>query len=144
MKIKRLSEVICSVALLATVPCSIVFAHTAGGPIGAAASATAVAAVICYDDSDHLVVQIEDLSPPQPGMFMSLQVAKGINMTNVTDPVSGDGQASPAVALKGGNGEYRISANKTAEGGRQISVTYHCENSGNAHTGTEIELLQAQ
>lgn len=141
---KHLNKVLCSVAIMAAVPCGAVFAHTAGGPIGAAASATDVAAVTCYDNSDHLTVQIEDRSAPVPGLLVSLQVAKGINMTNTTDPVSGDGQASPAVSLKGGNGEYRISANKTAEGGREISVVYHCEDSGGGHTGTEIELLQAQ
>jgi hypothetical protein len=118
-------------------------AHDAAGVIdsgGNNASSTDFAAVNCFNDGsgppDHLAIQIEDLSPPVPGMLMSMQVSKDRQMTNVTDPTSGDGNASPFGIVKGGAGQYLISATKTAAGLRNFKVTFHCRTSGNDHTGT--------
>lgn len=122
---------------------SVALSHTAGGPLdfsGVGASATDLVSVDCFNDSngeaDHLVAQVEDLSPPVPGLMVSLQITKDNKMINTTDTISSDGSASPAVNLHGGNGSYRISVNKTGPGVRNINVTYHCETSSNVHTGT--------
>ena len=39
-------------------------------------------------------------------------------MTNASDPVSGDADAGPGAQLWGGNGNYYLSASKTAAGAR--------------------------
>lgn len=102
----------------------------------------------CFDDgngvADRLIVQIEDNSPPLAGLFVSMQVLKDNKITNITDPVSGDGVASPSAILSAGSGSYLISVNKTKAGTRLINVSYHCETKGGIHTGTDISLLQAQ
>ncbi len=128
-----------------------VMAHTAGGPIDAAgnnAHATDYGYISCYDDgngpAEYLLVQIEDGSPPVPGLLVSLQVFKDNKMINVTDPISGDGVPSVPVKLQGKNGTYNIAINKTAAGKRDFSVTYHCETSGDIHTGTDIGVFQLQ
>lgn len=123
-------------------------AHTAGGPIGFDASATDLAAVHCFNDGngepDNLTINIEDLSPPQPGLLMSMQVFKGDKMTNITDTISGDGKPSASVSLKAGKGTYFISVNKTGAGVRTFSATWHCNTSNNLHTGSEVDVLQIQ
>jgi len=82
-------------------------AHSAGAtidPAGNNASATDLAQVICYDDgdgpTDHLYIQIQDNSPPVPGLLVSAQVYKDSHMTNVTDTVSGDANPSLAGQVK--------------------------------------------
>lgn len=129
----------------------VVYGHTAGTTLdagGGNASATDLASVNCYDDGggapDHLAIQVEDQSAPVPGLLVNMQAFKGQKMTNVTDPVSGDGNASPVGILRGGAGAYLISVNKTAAGARAFSVTYHCEASGGAHTGTDVSVYQLQ
>ncbi|MCX7088718.1 MAG: hypothetical protein NTV00_11765 [Methylococcales bacterium] len=149
MKNTALKQIMVATALLLGASyTSMALAHTAGGPIGATAGATDLAAVQCYDDgngsADHLVIQIEDFSAPVAGLLMSMQASKGIQMINITDTVSGDGNTSPAGILRGGDGEYRISVNKSNVGTRSFSVTYHCETIGNTHTGTDINALQLQ
>ena len=137
--------------LLAVGHANVTLAHSAGGAIDAAgtnANATDLAAVTCYDDGDgpaaYLFVQIQDQSAPLQGLLMSIHIQKGLQMTTSTDAVSGDATASPGATLNGGNGIYYISATKTAAGTRIFTVTYHCMTSGNAHTGTDITLYQAQ
>ncbi len=127
-------------------------AHTAGGPIDGAgnnASATDYAIVSCYDDgdgpTDHLYMQIEDTSPPVPGMIMSFQASKDGKMTNTSDVTSGDGQPGPVALLFAGDGSYYVSVNKTLAGLRNFVITYHCQTAGNVHTGTDINtVLQLQ
>ncbi|MFI3135990.1 MAG: hypothetical protein QX197_04355 [Methylococcaceae bacterium] len=134
--------------LLGTGYTSMAFAHSAGGPIGFDAGATDLAGVECFNDgngdADHLVVQIEDMSPPVSGLLVSMQASKGTQMINLTDTVSGDGNASAAGVIRGGSGEYRISVNKTNAGTRSFSVTYHCETISNTHTGTDVTVYQIQ
>ncbi len=141
-----------AVLLYLTTAAASVQAHTAGGPIDSNsnnASATDLAFISCYDDgngpADSLFVQIEDLSPPVPGLLLSVQLRKQNQMTNTTDQTSADGKASAAAVLKGGNGDYFVSITKTAAGIRNFQINYHCETATRAHTGTELGgILQIQ
>ncbi len=126
-------------------------AHSAGGAIdatGSNASSTDLATVTCYDDGDgptaYLFIQIQDFSAPVPGLLLSMQAYKGSQMINDTDSVSGDANASPGAKLYAGDGTYYISVSKTAAGVRTFSVNYHCMTAQGTHTGTDINLLQAQ
>ncbi len=79
--------------------------------------------------TDYFVAQVEDLSPPQDNLFLSVQVIKdkGRLAANATDPVSGDGEPGPEARVFGGNGLYHILVNKTAAGLRTFNFTYHCK-----------------
>ncbi len=152
MKILALKKAIVTASVLFAIGyAAITSAHTAGGAIDAAgtnASATDLATVSCYDDGDgataYLFVQIEDQSAQVPGLLVSIQAYKGTQMTNSSDPVSGDGLAGPGAQLWAGDGTYYISVSKTAAGARLFTITYHCMTSNNIHTGTDIGVLQAQ
>ncbi len=123
-------------------------AHTAIGtldPAGNNPNDTALAQVTCYDDGDgppdHLYVQVQDMSPPVPGLLVSAQAFKDSptpTMGNTTDPVSGDANASAAITNVGtGNGLYWLSVSKThVAGPRNFTVTYHCQTASDVHTGT--------
>jgi hypothetical protein len=128
-----------------------VLAHSAGAtidPTATNASATDLAQVICYDDGNgaphHLLTEIQDLSPPVPGLFVSVQIMKDDKMTNGTDSVSGDASTSPATILVGGAGGYFISVSKTGAGAREFNITYHCQTEQDVHTGTDISVFQVQ
>lgn len=153
MKKIVLKKILTTTALLLTgVYANSLFAHSVGGPIDSAGnnpSATHFGYINCYDNgvgpTNHLFVQIKDLSPPVPGLLLNVQISKGQKMTNVTDAVSGDDQPSPGAILAGGNGVYNISINKTAAGVRNFDLTYHCQTLGNDHTGTdEVGAFQLQ
>lgn len=126
-------------------------AHTAGATLGAdgtSASATGLADVTCFDDGNGqpagLLVQIKDLSPPVPGLLISVQLYKGTQATNITDTVSGDAEFSEGVQLDGGAGVYRIMVNKTDIGARAFELVWHCRTSDQTHTGTDILVRQFQ
>ncbi len=126
-------------------------AHSAGAvldPAGNNASATDLAEVTCYDDGNgpphHLYTQIQDLSPPVPGLLLSTQIFKGNQMTNATDTVSGDPNPSSPATINGGAGTYYISVSKTNVGARSFNITYHCQTVNDVHTGTDIQVDQAQ
>lgn len=128
-------------------------AHSAGAvldPGGNNASATDLAEVICYDDTngeappDRLYVQIQDTSPPVSGLLLSAQIFKDGQMTNTTDTVSGDANYSAPASLKGGEGAYIISVSKTSAGARGFNITYHCLTAKDVHTGTDISVFQVQ
>ncbi|MCX8049497.1 MAG: hypothetical protein N3A55_07535 [Methylohalobius sp.] len=130
------------------------FAHDATGiplpmhPESPDAQATDLADVICADDghgpTSYLFAQVRDDSPPAPGLMVNLQVIKGSQAANTTDPVSGDGVYSEPILLPGGDGVYRMLANKTGPGRRVFSVIWHCMTSDHVHTGTEIQVRQVQ
>lgn len=124
-------------------------AHDAGAtmdPIGNVASFTGYALVTCFDDgngpADYLRASIKDASPPQDKLLVNLQIIKGDHAISTTDPVSGDGNFSPAVSVRGGNGVYLLLVNKTAAGARSFLVSYHCVTASEVHTGTDISVLQ--
>jgi hypothetical protein len=129
-------------------------AHSVGSLLDAAgtnASATDLYQITCYDDGggnpDYLFMQIQDASTPAPGLIMSVQAYFDTTkiMTNNTDPVSGDANASTGAQLWGGRGIYYLSVSKTAAGARLYNVTIHCWSvSGGSHTGTDVNTLQLQ
>lgn len=150
-KIVNKPIVVTSLILAVTGYVSGVQAHSGGGTMGKNGtnpSATAVAFVTCFDDGngvpDHLIANIKDMSEPVPGLLLSLQIVKGGQATNVTDPVSGDADPSPFGVLYGGPGVYTMLANTTAAGARKLSVTWHCETADDIHTGTQISVKQFQ
>jgi len=150
MKSTFLKKTFIAASILATAGyASHALAHTAGATIDSAgnnASATDLAQVICFDDSngspDHILVEIQDLSPSVSGLLLSAQIFKDGHMTNTTDTVSGDASYSNSAILKGGEGEYIISVSKTKYGARDFNIRYHCETANGVHTGTsEIPIV---
>jgi len=93
--------------LLALAPAVAASAHEVSGGLGAAAAATDLYQITCSDDGSgapaSLVVQIRDQSPVAAPM-LSVQVQKGLLLTNATDPVDGDTAFGPAVSVNGGAG----------------------------------------
>lgn len=152
MNLKSISQISCKTVLLVCSSFSTPsFAHTAGAILGADgtnASATALAAVSCFDDGNGapagLFAQIIDLSEPIDGLLISLQLYKGLQATNTTDPVSGDADFSEGVQLDGGAGVYQLLVNKTAAGAKRFDVVWHCMTEDHVHTGTDITVRQFQ
>mgnify|MGYP006048527895 FL=1 len=137
------SQLITAIALFGLVQSS--HAHDAAAtmdPVGNSATFTGYGFVTCFDDgngpADKLLASVNDLSPPVPGLLVNLQILKGNRAASVTDPVSGDGNGSPVIAVRGGNGVYQIMINKTAVGARNFSIQYHCMTANDVHTGTDI------
>ncbi|GAB4270721.1 MAG: hypothetical protein Kow0065_20520 [Methylomicrobium sp.] len=123
--------------------------HSAGAvldPAGNNPSFTALAEITCFNDGngdpDHLFADVQDLSSPFPDLLVNVQLYKGNQAINITDPYSGDGAPSPAIKLQGGAGVYRILVNKTGLGPRAFEVTWHCETADGTHTGTDIVVRQ--
>lgn len=128
-----------------------VSAHTAGTVLdsgGNNESATDMAQILCYDDGNgaphHLYADVQDNSPQQYGLLVSVQLLANNQMTNATDTVSGDISPSQGISLAAGQGPYTISISKTAAGPRNFTVTYHCMTAGGTHTGTDITVFQVQ
>lgn len=127
------------------------FAHSAGATLGADgtnASATALAAITCFDDGNGepagLFTQIKDMSEPVPSLLLSIQLYKGSQATNSTDTISGDADYSEGVQLDGGPGVYWMIVNKTDVGPRQFDIIWHCMTEDHIHTGTDITVRQFQ
>ncbi len=144
---KLMNQFIAAVALFGLVQSS--HAHDAAAtmdPASNSATFTGYGFVTCFDDgngpADKLVASVRDHSPPVPGLLVNLQILKGNRAASVTDPVSGDGNGSPAISVKGGNGVYLIMVNKTAPGARDFSIEYHCMTANDVHTGTDIGVYQ--
>lgn len=130
---------------------AISFGHSAGATLGAdgiSASATALAAVTCFDDGngqpEGLFVQIKDLSEPVPGLLVNIQLYKGVQAISITDTVSGDADYSEGVQLNGGPGVYQMIVDKTDVGPRRFDVIWHCMTADHTHTGTDIIVRQFQ
>ncbi len=117
---------------------------------GTVAQFTGYAIVTCsIDDNgvpDNLVVAVEDLSPPVPGLLVSMQIIKDKSnlAANTTDLISGDGNASAPMVVHGGPGSYHILVNKTAAGARTFRVVFHCMTMNDIHTTTDIVVKQFQ
>ena len=127
------------------------YAHSAGATTDADdnnANATILAAITCFDDGngepEGLFAQVKDLSEPVEGLFISIQLYKGLKATSDTDTVSGDADYSEGVQLDAGPGVYQILVNKTDAGARRFDVIWHCMTEDHVHTGTDILLRQFQ
>lgn len=127
------------------------FAHSAGAITdagGTNANATILAAITCFDDGngepEGLFAQIKDLSDPEPGLLISIQLYKGIQAASDTDAVSGDADYSEGIQLDAGPGVYQLLVDKTDVGARRFDVIWHCMTEDHTHTGTDILLRQFQ
>ncbi len=148
MKITSFKKALVVLSILVTVgKTGLVVAHSGGGYIdvnGNNAGATDLAQVNCTGDTAYLFGQIKDMSPPVNGLLLSFHIYKGIQMATSTDTVSGDGNYSEGIKLKGGPGAYYISATKTNAGARLFDVIWHCMSANDDHTQTDITVLQMQ
>ena len=122
-------------------------AHTYVFDLGPAAGATHYFGVICSGeagyDTDHLFLELRTTTPNAPPV--SAQVVKGPVATNITDPVGGDAQFSPASRTPGGNGVYHVLINKGGPGAVRFTVNVHClDATGTQHTGTDGVVYQYQ
>ncbi|MDO9103469.1 MAG: hypothetical protein Q7U57_00770 [Methylovulum sp.] len=114
-------------------------AHDINGALGSAAGATDYYQVECFDDgtgpAEHLIVKIKD-STPVAAPLVSVQVTKGSIARNTTDAVDGNTTYSPTLKVKGGNGMYYLTVDKTAANAENYNIQIHCETSAGQHTGT--------
>lgn len=123
-------------------------AHEQEGFLGKSALAVDLYQVRCFDDgtgaTDYLAVEISDQAPVKPSL-LSVQVSKDDQVRNITDLVDGDEAFSRPVKLKGGNGDYVLSVDKTGAYEEVYNLEVHCVTATGAHTGTtEPVLLQDQ
>ncbi|HXK25978.1 MAG TPA: hypothetical protein VMS55_25145 [Myxococcota bacterium] len=98
----------------------------------------------CSDDGSgapaSLAVQLRQQSPVA-APIVSVQVLKGGLATNTTDPVNGDANASPLVALNGSSGSYNVFVDKSDAGTESYELMVQCKTGSNgsgADTGTAI------
>jgi len=134
--------------LLATGYAGIASAHDSGSrSLGTGIGATDLYQVNCSDDgtgpADHLFFQLQDL-PPAAAPVLSAQVVKYPKAANTTDQKDGDAGLSPTIRLKGGNGAYFITIDKSKAGAEIYKFNYHCETSSGFETGTELLVIQNQ
>lgn len=124
-----------------------VSAHDITGSLGKTNTAIDYIQVHCYNDSngsnDHLEVKIKDLAPVAAPK-VSIQLTRDNTTTNATDAIDGDAGYSPAVSVKGGDGYFYITIDKTATGAENYSVQFHCKTSDDQHTGTTISPISDQ
>jgi hypothetical protein len=109
---------------------------------------TALARATCFDDGTGapaaLVARIRDNSPVVTGLYLSLQMLKGVQAISTTDTTSGDAAYSDYVSLVGGPGVYTLMLTHTRAGARDFDIEWHCLTADGAHTGTDIIVDQFQ
>lgn len=144
MKKSTLSKMIAVMALLET---DLANAHDLIGSLGADASAIDQYQVHCYDDgagvTDHLYAAVKD-STPVAAPLVSIQIIRDNKATNSTDAVDGNATYSPTVKIKGNDGFFILTVDKTGAGAENYAVQYHCETLDNQHTGTDITQITNQ
>ncbi|MDG2049484.1 MAG: hypothetical protein P8M78_04925 [Myxococcota bacterium] len=127
---------------------NLVFASTAAavtgtGTLPSDASVAELIQVECFDDGSgspaSLSAQLEDLAPAL-APFVSVQIVRGSAATNGTDPVDGDGVASPQVFVDGGPGDYDVFVDKSGPGEEDWRLTLSCW-TGAGGTGVETGTL---
>ena len=124
-------------------------AHDKNEALGTAAAATDMYQITCFDDGDgggaseHLYLQIRG-SANVGGLKVSAQVFKDGTAFNTTDASSGHPGYSQGITLKGGDGNYILTVDKSAAGAAIYDVVYHCESKTGSHTGTITSTLQNQ
>lgn len=125
----------------------LIIAHNGGGvldPNGNNAGATDMAIVSCSGGTAYLEGTIKDQSRPVPGLILSYHIYRDMRMATTTDSVAGDAYAGPTIQVAGGDGNFFISATKTAAGPRLFEATWHCKDAAGNHTGTDITVVQVQ
>jgi hypothetical protein len=103
----------------------ITLAHTIGGSLGNAASATDYYRVTCPPGTHHLESRVRDNAPVAAPRVYVLTF-KGTKATNTTDAVDGNTAYSPVVLNASGSGVYHTFVGKTAAGAEKYSLQVHC------------------
>lgn len=106
--------------------------------------ATDMAIVSCSGGTAYLEGTIEDQSRPVPGLILSYHIYRDMRMATTTDSVAGDTFAGPTIQVAGGDGNFFISATKTAAGPRMFKVIWHCKDASGGHTETVLSVVQVQ
>lgn len=101
-------------------------------------------ALICDPGTDYLEAQIKDKSSPEPGLLVNVLIAKGAQMKNVADTVSGDDAYSPFIRVNGGSGLYYMAATTTKAGTRLFDLTYHCKANDGTHPDSSVQIYQVE
>jgi hypothetical protein len=127
--------------LISVVYTSIASAHDQPGSLGAAAKATDMYLVTCSPDgnlnTDHLFVQvIGEASGPKVSAQVFKKVGGALNTSASVD--------IGTKVLRGGNGVYTVTVDKSAAGIANYSLSYHCQSGSDDHTLTDIDPLQDQ
>jgi hypothetical protein len=142
MKITSLKKLVITLILLSSVVyIGSASAHDQFGALGAAAEATDMYRVTCYDSndgsgaSDHLFVQVIGSNS---GNKVSAQVFKGKMAVNTTESVVVD------KVLSQGDGDYTLTVDKSAAGPASYLISYHCQSLSGNHTGTDLLPIQDQ
>jgi hypothetical protein len=117
-----------------------------GQSLGATLSATDYFQVTCSNDGGgvphHLVAQVNDNTAGTN--VLSVQIHKGLLAKSSTDVTGANGVYSPLVTVIGNAGVYNVIVDKTTAAARTYDLLFHCETSGNIHTGTSIAVKQNQ
>ncbi|CAH9017696.1 hypothetical protein [Candidatus Nitrosacidococcus sp. I8] len=127
-------------------------AHNQIGSLGDPADATDYYMVQCSTDeggtTGQLYLQIFDGTTTQGGGKVSVvgEFPAGNIATTASDPDRFSPMpGGPSSLLKPGtDGTYNMFVHKLKEGVKQYNVTYHCQSSEGAHTGTSILTIQDQ
>jgi len=138
MKFKK-TRLIILLALLCGRP-AITLAHEQPGNLGISPSATDVWRVSCFNDSSgptyrlFFTIRSEVASPA----LVSAQVLNGDQALSATDHINADPVSSHEldVVHQGNNDSYTIVVDKSAAGKASYFMEYHCQTSGDVHTGT--------
>jgi hypothetical protein len=94
-------------------------------------------------ETGRLAFQISNDSPNSVPL-LSVQVYKGVQAQNSTDPIGGDAVFSSETYLNDSNGSYIVMVDKTAPGAVIYTLAFHCQTLNGIHTGTSIIALQNQ
>jgi hypothetical protein len=139
--------VLSALALAAALPAGTASAHSQAGTLEKPAGATDLYVVSCFDDGNgppaRLDIRVLDVGPVRPPK-VSAQTWKGSVATNSTDRVDGDSAFSRESSNEGGAGDYYVAVDKTRSGRETYTLDFHCMTAANAHTGTEIVMIQNQ
>ena len=134
-------------ALAALVPAAGAAALTQNGVLASAAVAVDYYQVTCSNNGAgapaSLAVQVEE-SGPIGGPRVALQVMLGATATTTSDPVEGDGVASPLVALAGGAAVFSVFVDKSDAGAAEYVLTAQCmtgANGSGSPTGTALAAI---
>jgi hypothetical protein len=119
--------------------------------LGADASATDFFQIFCSNDGSgppqSLALQVRD-NAPVAAPLVSVQVQRGTQLVNSTDPSDGDSAASPPVAVNGdATAPFDVLVDKTGAGAEGYTLTFHCMTGPNGtglHTGTSHLFRQDQ
>ena len=125
-------------------------AHTQTGALGTSAAATDYYQITCSDDGagtpGSLALELRD-EGPEAAPLVSVQVARGGELANATDPDDSDLDYSPLISVNGGPGVYAVLVDKSGPGSENYRLSFHCVTGPNGtglHTGTSASVRQNQ